>query len=106
MAFGVMGGTMQAQGHVQMALRTLLYRQNPQAAVDAPRWRVMSGRKVAVEPGFGARLMEALAARGHEIVEEPPESAFGFGGAQLVMRHGDGYVAGSDPRKDGQAVAY
>ena len=106
MAFGVMGGPMQSQGHVQMMLRTLRYGQNPQAAADAPRWRVVSGREVAVEAALGTRTIEALAARGHQLTVEPPENATGFGGAQLVMRHGDGYVAGSDPRKDGQAVAY
>lgn len=45
MSFGVMGGPMQAQGHMQMALRIMLHGQNPQAAIDAPRWRVVQGRK-------------------------------------------------------------
>ena len=55
MAFGLMGGPMQAQGHVQLALRILGYGQNPQAASDAPRWRVLGGRQIAVEPGLGRR---------------------------------------------------
>lgn len=105
-AFGVMGGPMQAQGHTQMMLRRLVYRQNPQAAADAPRWRVIGGRKVAVEASFPAALVEALAARGHEVVVEPPDSVFAFGGAQIIERLHEGYVAGSDPRKDGQAVAF
>src|SRR5690606_10991371 len=70
MAFGVMGGPMQSQGHVQMALRVLRYGQSPQAAADAPRWRVTGGRGVAVEPGFDPAV-EALRKRGHEITVEP-----------------------------------
>jgi gamma-glutamyltranspeptidase / glutathione hydrolase len=106
MAFGVMGGLIQAQGHVQMALRVLRYRQNPQAAADAPRWRVLTGRTVAVEPSIGSETIAALRARGHDIVLSRPDAEFAFGGAQLVLRTDGGYVAGSDPRKDGQAVGY
>ena len=64
MAFGLMGGLMQAQGHVQLALRILAYGQNPQAACDAPRWRVLDGRRVAVEPGFPVATRAGLAATG------------------------------------------
>ncbi|MBU4609785.1 gamma-glutamyltransferase family protein [Achromobacter sp. GG226] len=106
MSFGVMGGPMQSQGHTQMALRVLLYGQNPQAAADAPRWRVTGGRGVAVEPSFDSAVVEALRTRGHEVVVEPGAGVFAFGGAQLILRNGDTYVAGSDPRKDGQAVGY
>lgn len=106
LSFGVMGGPMQAQGHVQMALRCLGFGQNPQAAADAPRWRVMAGRKVAVETGFDPALAAALTARGHEIIVEPPDAVFGFGGAQLIRRTDSGYLAGSDPRKDGQALVF
>jgi gamma-glutamyltranspeptidase/glutathione hydrolase len=106
MAFGVMGGPMQSQGHLQMALRVLHYGQNPQAAADAPRWRVTGGLKVAVEPGFDAGVVSALAARGHDVTVERGDGVFAFGGAQLVLKRGDAYVAGSDPRKDGQAVAF
>jgi len=103
MAFGVMGGQMQAQGHVQMALRVLHHGQNPQAAADAPRWRVVSGSTLAVEPQIGDEVISALRARGHDVQAGLKPS---FGGAQLIVRTEDGYVAGSDPRKDGQAVAY
>ncbi|AVS76864.1 gamma-glutamyltransferase family protein [Paracidovorax avenae] len=107
MAFGVMGGPMQSQGHVQMALRVLRYGQNPQAAADAPRWRVTGGRGVAVEPAFDPAVVEALRARGHEVTVEAGDGVFAFGGAQLVLRLDSGaYAAGSDPRKDGHAVAY
>ena len=106
MAFGLMGGPMQAQGHVQLALRILGYGQNPQAASDAPRWRVLGGRQIAVEPGLGPEILEGLAALGHEILVEPPESHFAFGGSQAILRTPAGLVAGSDPRKDGQAVGF
>jgi gamma-glutamyltranspeptidase/glutathione hydrolase len=106
-AFGLMGGPMQAQGHLQLAQRVIAYGQSPQRAADAPRWRVLSGRRVAVEPSMSPDLVSALRARGHEIVLERSDAFFAFGGAQIVMRndHG-GYIGGSDPRKDGQALAW
>ena len=61
---------MQAQGHVQMVLRMLRHGQNPQAAADAPRWRVTGGRKVVFEPAFDPAVMHELARRGHEIAVE------------------------------------
>ncbi|MDO5288798.1 MAG: gamma-glutamyltransferase family protein [Pseudomonadota bacterium] len=107
MAFGVMGGPMQSQGHVQMAVRVLCHGQNPQAAADAPRWRVTGGKGVCVEPGFEPSTVAALRAMGHEVTVEEGHGVFAFGGAQLVQRSQAGhYIAGSDPRKDGQAVAY
>ncbi len=106
MAFGVMGGPMQSQGHLQMALRVLRYGQNPQAAADAPRWRVTGGKGVAVEPSFDAAVVEQLRTRGHEVGVEAGHGVFAFGGAQLVLREGEHYIAGSDPRKDGCAVGY
>ncbi|MGC3938614.1 gamma-glutamyltransferase family protein [Roseobacter sp. EG26] len=107
MSFGVMGGPMQAQGHVQMVLRTQLFGQDPQMAVDAPRWRVTDGLGVACETTMPAEVLERLRAMGHDISLETPDNAFGFGGAQLIHRlPGKGYVAGSDPRKDGMAVGF
>jgi gamma-glutamyltranspeptidase/glutathione hydrolase len=106
MSFGLMGGPMQAQGHLQMMLRILRYKQNPQAAADAPRWRVESGRRVAVERTFDPQTVAALRAKGHDIQIEAPSGVFAFGGAQIIQKTADGYVGGSDPRKDGQAVAF
>ena len=106
MSFGVMGGPMQSQGHVQMVMRCLVAGQNPQAASDAPRWRFVAGREVAVETALPAATVEALSAMGHDIRLEPPDNAFGFGGAQLIRRTPGGYVAGSDHRKDGCAAGY
>jgi gamma-glutamyltranspeptidase/glutathione hydrolase len=107
MSFGVMGGPMQAQGHVQMVLRTQLFGQDPQMAADAPRWRVTEGLGVACETTLPAQTIETLRGMGHVISLETPDNAFGFGGAQLVHRlPGRGYVAGSDPRKDGAALGF
>ncbi|MFK7877093.1 MAG: gamma-glutamyltransferase family protein [Paracoccaceae bacterium] len=107
MSFGVMGGPMQAQGHVQMVLRTALWGQDPQMAIDAPRWRFVSGLNVAMETSWGDTTLAALRAMGHDITLEAPDNAFGFGGAQIVQRLGArGYVAGSDARKDGAAIGF
>ncbi|MBW7916758.1 MAG: gamma-glutamyltransferase family protein [Trueperaceae bacterium] len=107
MSFGVMGGPMQPQGHVQMVVRLVDHAQNPQAAADAPRWRVMGGLEVALEDGFPAETVAGLEALGHVVRRSKVGEDFGFGGAQLAYRlDGGGYVAGSDPRKDGQAVGY
>jgi gamma-glutamyltranspeptidase/glutathione hydrolase len=104
MSFGVMGGSMQAQGHVQMMLRIFDYNQNPQAACDAPRWHVAENFQVALEPGTSPDVIRDLKARGQNIVDDPPFHL--FGGAQLIYKLEDGYCAASDHRKDGQAVGY
>ena len=104
-AFGIMGGPMQAQGHVQLFLRLQVWEQDPQTAANAPRWRFVEGNTTALEDGVSPEVEEVLTAMGHRIVREPPEEVFGFGGAQIVKRlKGGGYCGGSDPRKDGQAV--
>ncbi|EOZ1493287.1 gamma-glutamyltransferase, partial [Enterobacter asburiae] len=105
MSFGVMGGPMQAQGHMQMALRIMLHGQNPQAAIDAPRWRVVQGREVIVESTFDRNTIAALRERGHQIVVEDPLQDYNFGGAQVIYRLPEGhYVAATESRKDGQAL--
>jgi gamma-glutamyltranspeptidase/glutathione hydrolase len=106
MSFGLMGGPMQAQGHLQMMLRILRYKQNPQAAADAPRWRIESGLKVAVERSFDPQVIEALRGKGHDVEVEDPSGVFAFGGAQIIQRTAHGYVGGTDPRKDGLVAAY
>ncbi|WP_299451108.1 gamma-glutamyltransferase family protein [uncultured Pigmentiphaga sp.] len=106
MSFGVMGGPMQAQGHVQLIVRTQLFGQNPQAASDAPRWQVVSGREVLVEAAMPESVVEGLQARGHVVRKQAPQAAFAFGGAQIIVRERQGYVAGSDHRKDGAAVGF
>ena len=106
MSLGVMGGPMQAQGHVQMVRRTRLWNQTPQAASDAPRWRFVEGLEVAVETDLPEATLAGLEAMGHRLSREAPDAAFGFGGAQLIHRLEDGYLAGSDSRKDGGAVGF
>ena len=109
MSFGVMGGNMQPQGHLQTLVRMLTYRQQPQAACDAPRWRVASGRLIDCEPAMDAALASGLRERGHEIVAQP-DSYMDFGSGQFIWRLSDdiahGYVAASDWRRDGQAVGF
>ena len=104
MSFGVMGGHMQAQGHVQMMIRIFSYGQNPQAASDAPRWHVFNDGSVALEKGLSTSVVEELTRRGHQIILGQPGSL--FGGAQLIYRLVDGYCAASDHRRDGQAVGF
>lgn len=107
LSFGVMGGPMQAQGHVQMMLRTQLWGQDPQMAADAPRWRATEGLGVAVETTLPETKRDRLAAMGHALSLEAPDNAFGFGGAQIIARLDNGfYAGGSEPRKDGQAVGF
>jgi gamma-glutamyltranspeptidase / glutathione hydrolase len=103
MSFGVMGGHMQHQGHVQMINRVFDCRQNPQAASDAPRWHVFEDYSVGLETGFPTAIADALAARGHAVRYEAPAL---FGGAQLIYRLQDGYCGASDHRKEGLAAGY
>lgn len=98
--FGVMGGHMQPQGHVQVLLDTLKYGMDPQAALDAPRWRWDGGLNIAVEDRAGAKTIEGLRAKGHAVTVE--EYGSGFGRGQIIWRDPDGgYIGGSDPRADG-----
>ena len=104
MSFGVMGGSMQAQGHVQVTSRIADFGQNPQATSDAPRWRVMDDNStVAVEWNFPSEVVEGLQALGHKVVVAPRFDTE-FGCAQLAYRSGQGYIAASDHRKDGYPV--
>jgi len=105
MAFGVMGGYMQPQGHQQVLSRIVDYGQNPQAALDAPRWQVHDGMRVTIEPGFDPAVYDALKDRGHDL-EVARDWSASFGRGQCIWRLDDGYVAASDLRADGQAVGF
>ncbi|MGY4829904.1 gamma-glutamyltransferase family protein [Sphaerotilaceae bacterium SBD11-9] len=109
MSYGVMGANMQPQGHMQTLVRMLDYRQNPQAACDAPRWRFNQGLEINVESAMNPATVQGLAERGH-VMEVIQDSYQDFGAGQFIWRLGDpavdGYVAASDPRRDGQAVAF
>ena len=105
MSFGVMGGSMQPQGHAQVMVRLADYGQNPQACSDGPRYRVVEGLRVNVEPGFSRETLAELVRRGHEV-EELAQGYMDFGSAQLIYKLEDGYLGASDPRRDGQAVGF
>jgi gamma-glutamyltranspeptidase/glutathione hydrolase len=105
MSFGVMGGSMQAQGHTQVMVRFADHRQNPQAAADAPRWRIDQGLNVNVEQGVSAEVLGELKRRGHNLVQADRWST-DFGRAQLIHRMEDGYLGASERRTDGQAVGF
>jgi gamma-glutamyltranspeptidase/glutathione hydrolase len=112
MAFGVMGGNMQAQGHMQMVLRRVVEQYNPQACSDAPRWRINDNGELMLEHAVSQEIVNGLIAMGHTPTVTPPDS-LDFGSAQLIARLDAqettaapyAYVAGSDHRRDGQAVA-
>jgi gamma-glutamyltranspeptidase/glutathione hydrolase len=105
MSFGVMGGTMQPQGHAQVMVRIAEYDQSPQAASDGPRFRFVQGMDVSIEEGgFRPAVVEELQRRGHRIVTIDDYNQ--FGSAQLIWKLDGGYFAASDPRRDGQAVGF
>jgi len=105
MAFGVMGGFMQPQGHAQVFSRLLDHKQNPQAILDAPRWQVTEKLGVSIEPGFAEGTYAALAAMGHRLTRVDSMNA-GFGRGQIIYKLPGGYIAASDLRADGQAVGF
>ena len=109
MAFGVMGGNMQAQGHMQMVLRRTVEGLNPQACSDAPRWRINDAAVLTLEHAVSKEVVEGLIAMGHVPRVAAPDS-LDFGSAQLIQRLAQdanglcSYIAGSDHRRDGQAI--
>ncbi len=105
-SFGVMGGNMQAQGHVQMMQQLIDLGRNPQAAVDAPRFRIEAGPRVMLEAHTPEAAVELLRSQGHTL-DPRPQDSLEFGSAQIIQRLPEGgYIAASDPRRDGQAVGY
>jgi gamma-glutamyltranspeptidase/glutathione hydrolase len=105
MSYGVMGGSMQAQGHSQVMVRFADYGQNPQAAADAPRWRIDTGLSLGIEQGVSPDVIAELQRRGHNITQADRWST-DFGRAQLIYKMQDGYLAASERRTDGQAVGF
>ena len=107
--FGVMGGEMQPQGHLQILSGMIDHGLNPQATLDTPRWQVdrsdTPGRtwRVRVEPETPPEIISGLEARGHDVVVDPIRLSMGRG--QVIWRHDSGvYAAGSEPRADGSAL--
>lgn len=103
MSFGLMGGAMQAQGHVQFLINHLVFGMNVQEAMDAARFRHMDSTRVIVEQVIPDSVQDALRALGHRVTVARPSQ---FGGSQAIIKLLRGYVAGSDPRKDGHAAGY
>ncbi len=104
-AFGVMGGPIQPPGHVQTLVRMFDHGMNPQAALDAPRWKINVGSSIDLEASAAPALRAGLIALGHRM-ESVPDSYMDFGAGQCIVNMGGGYVAASDPRRDGQAAGF
>lgn len=109
MAFGVMGGNMQPQGHIQFVMRFIDEHLNPQACSDAPRWRIDDLGHLTVEASMPTAIVEGLKVLGHEVTVMPADS-LDFGSAQAIALLGeetkDAYIAGSDHRRDGLAAGF
>jgi gamma-glutamyltranspeptidase/glutathione hydrolase len=103
MSFGLMGGSMQAQGHTQFLINHIVFGMDVQAAQDAARFRHNSGVSLVVESALSGAVLDALRALGHTVAYARPSQ---FGGSQAIIRLPQGYVAGSEPRKDGHAAGY
>ncbi|GGK34209.1 gamma-glutamyltransferase [Caldalkalibacillus thermarum] len=104
--FGVMGGFMQPQGHVQVIMNTIDFHLNPQAALDAPRWQWKKDKVVEVDPSFPEHIAQALARKGHHIQRALDHGGFGRG--QIIWRDPKtGVLAGgTEPRTDGHIAAW
>lgn len=101
--FGVMGGPMQPQGHLQVVVNLADYGMNPQSALDAPRWQFMAGKTVLLEQTVPRHIALALAERGHDIQVTADGGMFGKG--QIILRRDGVLIAASEPRADGLALA-
>ena len=105
MSFGLMGGSMQPQGHTQMMVRMADYGQGPQGAIDGPRFRVVKGLEITFEDEWPGATIEELARRGHRVMKLP-EDYNAFGCAQIAHRLEDGYLCASDARRDSLPVGF
>jgi gamma-glutamyltranspeptidase/glutathione hydrolase len=102
-AFGIMGGGMQPQAHVQFTTRLLGRDENVQAAIDAPRWRITDDGSLLVEETMPDAIVDALRNKGH-VVRPTSSWDYQFGAAQAIVRRKDGYEAGTESRRDGIAA--
>jgi gamma-glutamyltranspeptidase / glutathione hydrolase len=104
--FGVMGGFMQPQGHLQVVMNTVDFHLNPQAALDAPRWQWTKDKTVEVEATFPHHIAQALAEKGHDIhIALEPNS---FGRGEAIWRDPETGVlcGGTETRTDGAVAAF
>ena len=103
--FGVMGGYMQPQGHLQVMHNVIDFGMNPQEALDCPRWQWVEGKKVMIEAGVGQEIIDGLRARGHELIVT--DDFIDFGRGQMIWRSDDGVLAGAtEPRADGMVAVW
>lgn len=104
--FGVMGGFMQPQGHVQVVMNMIDFELNPQAALDAPRWQWLEGKTIEVEPSFPDHLAQSLMRKGHII--RRANSSGGFGRGQIIIRDEQNgvLIGGTESRTDGAIAAW
>lgn len=103
--FGVMGGYMQPQGHLQVIMNLLEFHLNPQMCIDAPRWQWKKEMEFVVEPDFPKELRKALENSGHKIVVA--DHRFSFGRAEMILRMENGvYVGATESRTDGSCIGY
>jgi gamma-glutamyltranspeptidase/glutathione hydrolase len=103
--FGVMGGFMQPQGHVQVVVNTVDYHMNPQECLDAPRFQWVGEKKVQLEREVPAHIAQKLADMGHQV--EIVNTNLGMGRGQVIWRMDDGtLVGGTEPRADGTVAAW
>lgn len=103
MTLGLMGGTMQSQGHTQLMVRMADYGQSPQSAIDGPRFRIVQGLDVNFERAFPPATLAELARRGHRVAELG-EAYMDFGCAQIIRRGEDGYIGCCDMRRDSISI--
>ena len=103
--FGVMGGYMQPQGHVQVISNMIDFHMNPQMALDSPRWQWVSDRKVLVERDFDEAIVRDLLRRGHEVEYSDVVSSFGRG--EIIHRTKEGVLIGAcESRTDANIACY
>jgi gamma-glutamyltranspeptidase/glutathione hydrolase len=107
MSFGVMGGDMQPQGHVQFLVNLIDFKMNLQEAMDAPRVRHLQEMDVYLEDGISAKTASALRGKGHQTVRvRPVTNQVGGGQAIYLDRSQNVLLGASDRRKDGSAIGY
>jgi gamma-glutamyltranspeptidase/glutathione hydrolase len=107
LCYGVMGGDMQPQGHLQVALNIIDFDMNMQEAIEAPRYRILGGRHVALERAIPHPVRETLATLGHMLVPYGDQSISYGGGQGILIDDQRGVLqGGSDYRKDGCAIGY
>jgi gamma-glutamyltranspeptidase/glutathione hydrolase len=103
--FGVMGGFMQPQGHVQVVSNLVDFHMNPQEALDAPRWQWVKDKSVEIEPTVPLHVINDLIKRGHEVKIQPNLNSFGRG--QIIIRTEEGtLIGGTEPRTDGHIAVW